>query len=123
MADTGIFCTTAEVQKRAGENASATSNVEAYINDYVAQAESLINVMTLKNWSDIYSTLNTDVKKILTVAASAYAANKVINFDMRNFTSREEAQTMLDVNKDDWLESISVLRDIVKRKFVVTESA
>ena len=110
------------MQERTGSGASTVANVEAYINSYVSQAESLINVMTLKNWSDIYASLNADVKKILTVAASAYAANKVINFDMKGYTSREEAQTMLDVNKDDWLEAISVLRDIVKRKFVVTES-
>ena len=119
MVDTGIFATTLECQERAGANASSVANTEAYINSYIAQAESLINVMTLKNWSDIYSTLNADVKKILTVAASAYVANKIINFDMGGFTSREEAQTMLDVNKDDFLEAVSVLRDIVKRKFAV----
>ena len=35
MADTGIFATTAEVQRKVGANASSTANVEAYINDFM----------------------------------------------------------------------------------------
>ena|SRR3990167_2966287 len=97
MADTGIFATTAEVSRRAGANASATSNVEAYINDYMTQAESFINAATHKNWSDVYSTLNVDVKGILKKAASCLAAIDVINFDMSGFTSRAEAELMIKV--------------------------
>ena len=37
MADTGIFATTAEVQRKAGNGASATSKAEAYVNDYKTQ--------------------------------------------------------------------------------------
>lgn len=118
MADTGIFATTAEVSRKAGQNASATSNVEAYINDYMTQAESIINVMSQDNWSDSYSALNADVKGILKSAASAWAAMRVINFDMSGFTSRAEAQTMLDVLQDEFLNAVSILRDIKKRDFM-----
>ena len=82
MADTGIFATTAEVQRKVGENASATSNVEAYINDFMTQAESYINAVTRHNWSDDYSGLNADVKGLLKEAASNIAACYVILFDM-----------------------------------------
>ncbi len=118
MADEGIFATTLEVQNKAGANASATSNVEVYINDFMTQAESVINVMSQKNWSDAYTGLNVDVKGILKSAASAKAAMSVINFDMSGFTSRAEAQTMLDVLKDEFLEAVSILRDIKKRDFM-----
>ena len=113
-----VFGTTAEVSRKAGANASATSNVEAYINDFITQAEAMINTATRFNWSDAYSGLNVDVKGILKLAASAKAAMMVINLDMSGFTSRLEAETMLDVLKDDFLEAVSILRDIKKRDFM-----
>ena len=118
MADTGIFATTVEVQRKAGANASGTSNVEAYINDFMTQAESFINVATTYNWSDAYSGLNADVKGILKEIASNLAAMYVIQFDMSGFTSRVEAETMLDVLNDEYQRALSLLRDIKKRDFV-----
>ncbi len=97
MADTGIFCTTAEVARKAGANASSVSVAEAYVNDYVSQAESYINVVTRNNYSDTYSTLNADVKGILKECASSLAATYVINYDMSGFTSRQEALQMINV--------------------------
>ena len=64
MADTGIFATTAEVQRHVGANASATSNVEAYINQFMTEAESFINAFTRYNWSDAFASLNVDVRGI-----------------------------------------------------------
>ena len=118
MADTGIFATTAEVQRKAGANASTTSNVEAYINDFMTQAESTINAQSQFNWSDVYSTLNADVKAILKEAASNLAAMYVIQYDMSGFTSRFEAETMLDVLSDGFNRAMSLLRDIKKRDFI-----
>ena len=117
MADTGIFATTTEVQRKAGANASTTANVEAYINDYVTQAESVINVMTRFNWSDAYTGLNVDVKGILKEAASNLAAMYVVEFDMSGFTSRFEAETMLDVLYERFLSAISLLQDIKQQTF------
>jgi|TARA_B100000959_G_C14857657_1_gene572904 hypothetical protein len=118
MADTGIFATTAEVQRKAGANASSVSNVEAYINDFMTQAESEINVATRYNWSDAYSGLNVDVKAILKEAATNLAAMYVIMYDMSGFTSRSEAQTMLDVLRDSYLRALSMLRDIKQQDFM-----
>jgi len=118
MADTGIFATTAEVQRKAGANASATSNVEAYINDFITQAESEINAATTFNWSDAYSGLNVDAKGILKEAASNLAAMYVIQFDMSGFTSREEAQTMLDVLLNGYQRCLSLLRVKDKQTFM-----
>ena len=111
MADEGIFATTAEVSRKAGANASATSNTEAYINDYMTQAESVINNMCRYNFSDNYATLNVDVKNILKEAASNLAAIYVIQFDMSGFTSRTEAENMVNILRDAALRNISILRD------------
>ena len=118
MADTGIFATTAEVQRKAGANANTTANVEAYINDFMTQAESKINVLSQYNWSDAYSGLNADVKAILKEAASNLAAMYVIQYDMSGFTSRFEAETMLDVLKDGFNQALALLKDIKKRDFM-----
>ncbi len=111
MADTGIFCTTEEVQRKAGANASATSNTEAYINDFVTQAESYINIVTRVNYSDTYSTLNVDKKGLLKEAASSLAAIYVINYDMSGFTSRQEALQMINVLWARVEECINLLKD------------
>lgn len=111
MADTGIFCTTAEVLRKAGANASAVSVTEAYTNDYVAQAESYINTRTLYNWSDVYATLDADVKSILKDAASSLAAIYVIQYDMSGFTSRQEALIMINIL---WARVESCCRELEK---------
>jgi len=117
MADTGIFATTAEVQRKAGANANSTAAAEAYINDFMTQAESLINVMTKYNWSDAYSGLNADVKAILKEVASNIAATYIIQYDMGGFNSLREAEAMLDVLNNAINRGLSVLRDIAKRDF------
>jgi len=118
MADTGIFCTTAEVERKAGTNCSTVSKAEAYTNDYVTQAESEINCATRYNWSDDYTTLNVDVKGILKQAASNLAAIYVINYDMSGFTSRGEAESMITILRDGYLRCVSILRDIKSQTFV-----
>jgi hypothetical protein len=111
MADTGIFATTAEVQRKAGAKASTTSNVEAYINDYMAQVESFINCLTRYNWSDAYAGLNADVKGLLKEAASNLAAIYVIEYDMSGFSSREEAENMIIILRDRANYAIKILQD------------
>ena len=118
MADTGIFCTTAEVQRKAGANANSTANTEEYINDFVAQAESFINVATRYNWSDNYSSLNADVKGILKETASNLAAIYVINYDMSGYSSNIEAEDMITVLRDAALRNISILRDKKSETFI-----
>ena len=79
---TGIFATVAEVQRKVNVNASTTSNVEAYIDQFTAEVESLINVDTTFNWSDEYGTLNVDVKELLKMATTELVACMVESFDI-----------------------------------------
>jgi len=120
MADTGIFATTEEVQRKAGANANSTANSEAYINDFIAQAESFINCVTRYNWSDAYSTLNADVKGLLKEAASNIAAIYVIQYDMSGFTSRAEAENMITILRDRANWAIKTLQDKKVQDFVTS---
>jgi hypothetical protein len=118
MADTGIFATTAEVQRKVGASANTTANAEAYINQFMTEAESMINDATRFNWSDAYAGLNADTKGILKAAASAMAAMLVIQYDMGGYTSLAEAQTMLNVLSWQYNQAIEQLKDAKVRDFV-----
>lgn len=118
MADTGIFATTAEVGYKAGANASATSKAEAYVNSYMTQVESYINAFCRYNFSDNYASLNVDVKGILKDVASSLAAIYVIQYDMSGFTSRTEAEDMINILRDGALRGLSVLRDKKAQDFI-----
>ena len=119
MADTGIFATTVEIQRKAGANASATSKAEAYTNDYISQAEAEINSSVRYNFSDNFATLNADTKNILKEAASNLAAIYVITYDMSGFDSRIEAEDMINVLRDSYLRCIKVLRDKKVEDFIL----
>lgn len=88
MAEEGIFCTNADVLKKATIFATSAGSDEAFTNAFITQAESYINVLTRKNWSDIFTAKNIDVKNILKEAASNLAAIYVINYDTSLFPSR-----------------------------------
>ncbi|TET75165.1 MAG: hypothetical protein E3J56_01065 [Candidatus Aminicenantes bacterium] len=97
MSHTGIFATAAECASKVGENYDATGWHEANINQWCAEIESEVNVLTGYNFSDNYATLNEDVKKILTLIESNYAGIHGIMFNMVGYTSRIEAEDMVNV--------------------------
>jgi hypothetical protein len=119
MVDTGIFATTAEVERKSGAGASAVSKAEAYVNDYMTQVESLINAMCRYNFSDNYATLNADTKGILKEVASDLAAIYVISYNMAGFTSRIEAEDMINILRDAALRGLSILRDKKAQDFII----
>ena len=98
MAHEGIFATKAEIDVKVGENVSATAYIEANINDACSQSESFINVLCRYNFSDNYATLNADVKRILSEASACWVAQSFIAYNMVGFTSRIEAENMINVH-------------------------
>ena len=115
----GFFCTTAEVERKAGSGASAVSKAEAYTNDYVAQVESFINIVTRFNWSDANATLDDDVKGVLKEVASNLAAIYVIQYDMSGYTSRVAAEDSVNILRDAALRGLALLRDKQVKTFMV----
>ena len=106
------FCTQIEISTLAGTNANATIIADATkMGVFCLQAESFINNAIRINFTDLYAGLNADVKYILNEAASCLAAIKVINYDMSGYTSRIEAETMMDVLRDCAERCIGLLMD------------
>lgn len=120
MSDTGIFGTTVEVGYKCGAGCSSTSKAEAYVNSFMTQAESEINCACRTNYSDTYSTMNVDKKGILKEAATNLAAMYAIQYDLSGFTSRAEAETMLDVLRDGYMRCLKILEDMKARDFLAS---
>jgi hypothetical protein len=118
MAHTGIFATKAECDAKAGENVDATGWTEANINAWCLQAESFINCACHYNFSDKYSTLNADVKYILTEIASNIVAIYGIQYNMGRYTTRTEAEDMINVLRDAAMRSLSILREQRTKDFI-----
>lgn len=118
MVDTGIFATTAEVGYKAGKGASATSKAEAYVNSFMTQVEAFINSQCRYNFSDNYAALNVDTKGILKDCASNLAAIYVVMYDMSGYTSRIEAEDIINILRDAALRTLTLLREKKTTDFI-----
>jgi len=98
MAYTGTIVTEAEMALMAGENVDATGDTEANHNVLAAQAESYLSVLLKYNVVDNYSTLNEDVKRMLSEWAARYAGATLIAYNMAGYTTRQEAENMIDLH-------------------------
>jgi hypothetical protein len=110
MAHEGIFATSDEILVKAGENYD-TSITEARINALCLQAECTINAVSRYNWSDAFAALNVDVKYLLSDVASSMVAIAIITYNMAGYTSRTEAEDLINVNRDIMLRGLALLRD------------
>ena len=118
MVDDGTYIKNADIQAYAGVNANTTSKATAATDVYVVNIENRINSMTRFDWTGAFSGLSAVVKEILTETGAVACAMIVIQSDMSGFTSRAEAQTMLDVLRDIFTTNISILRDIKSQTFI-----
>lgn len=82
MADTGIFATTAEVQRYIPNWANATYNAEAYINQFISFWENYVNNLCGYNWSDNYSSANADAKRLLSLFVVVNVAMDVCSMNI-----------------------------------------
>lgn len=106
---TETICDSGAVKLKAGANAPTLT--AAQYTQLINQAESFINVITGVDYVSGYAGLTDVDKKILEDAASSHAAMGVINYDMSGYTSRAEAQTMLDVNYSRFFDAIELIKD------------
>ena len=123
MGHTGIYVPTLlEFQYKCGARASATYIAEAYANSFIAQAESVINLICRKVFAvdtAAFTALPATTKQILTEAASNLAAIYAIQGDM-SAIGRGEAEDRIVVLRDAFLRDISLLRDKKLQGFLMT---
>ncbi len=121
MANAGQFAQDADILLRVGTNASATVKAAGWFDTIIIDVEGFINCATRFDWStaDAASALTATVRNILIDTGASLAAIIGITWDMSGYTSRIEAEDMINVLRDIALRNISVLRDKKTQKFLL----
>jgi len=114
------LCTELEAQYKAGKNYNSTSVTSTLVQSFINQAEGIICTEARYDFVTNYTGLTAVGKFFLANLASSLAAFFMISYDMSGFTSRTEAQTMLDTNWTIVVESLNLIRDNTFRNFIKT---
>ncbi len=121
MVHDGLFATKAECDAKAGERVDLTGWTEININAWCLQAENFINTTSRNNWSDHFSapatttTLSADVWHLLGEAESNLVAIYGIQYNMGGYTTRIEAEDMINIL---WARFQSCIRLLSDQKVV-----
>ena len=120
MANAGQFAQDADILLRVGTKASATVKAAGWFDTIILDCEAIINAASRYDWStaDAATALNATVRGLLIDAGACLAAIEGIAWDMSGYTSRVEAEDMINILRDRALFIISILRDDKSRKFI-----
>jgi len=105
-----IMTTEAEIQQKSGAGVNVAFDTTMMTASNL-RAESMCNIIGRHNFSDTFTTLNVDVKQLLSDICSSFVAIEAICYDMSGYTSRTEAENMINVLRDGMLRNLSILRD------------
>jgi len=94
------------------------ANTESLWNQFINEAEAYLNIHTKYNWIDNYASLNADVKLIAQEFCSNLAAIYAITYDMSGYTSRQEAENMINILYARNQELLELLKDQATNKFI-----
>ena len=111
------LCTVYEAQMKAGKNVSVSGGDANFMESFINEAEGYVCMRTRYNWIAAHAGLSAYVKYILRLAVSNLAAMYAIQYDMAGFTTRTEAETMLDVLRDGFVKAMEVLEDMAVKEF------
>ena len=108
--------TEAEILQKAGAGKAAgfTTTMMENAED---RAIALMSVMTRYNWADNVPT-NEGIKELLSDIISSLVAIEAISYDMSGYTTRTEAEDMINVLRDGMLRNMAILRDQKSVKFI-----
>ena len=98
MAATSVLSTDAEMLAMAGENVDATGFTDANKTAWGIQAEAFLNLICGYDFVTNVATLASYTKQILSEYVARYVAVCAIAYNMAGFTSRVEAEDMINVH-------------------------
>ncbi len=118
MVYSGIIVTEAQIALMAGENVDSTGDTEANHNDLAAQAEAYLSNLVKYDIATNWASLSTVYRQMFSEWAARYCAKVLIAYNMAGFTSRQEAENMINVHvyRMDKIEEI--LRDASVQDFM-----
>lgn len=104
--------TSAAALLKAGLYANSTLTASSVaLATFSDQAEAALSTATRKDWVTDYASVGTNFKPMLSDVVSDMIAVKIITYDMSGYTSRTEAQTMLDVLTDNIGRNTAILKE------------
>jgi len=120
MANAGQFAKDADILLRVGTGASATVKAAGWFDTIVVDQEAIISCMTRFDWVayDTATAIDAKVRGILIDTAACMSAIQGIIWDMSGYTSRIEAEDMINVLRDIALRNLSILRDKKVQDFI-----
>lgn len=96
----------------AGANVNTSASTSgALLALFCNEAEGVVCAYSRYDWVTNYATVLAICKPLLDEATACYAANKLINYSMGDYTSNGEAVTMLNVNLNNFNKAMARLED------------
>lgn len=106
------LCMSGAVLVKAGANVSTDmTDGTVLVDSLIDQAEGVVNAISRNNWVTNYLTLTSEKKLLLEEVTSNLAAIYAVSYDMSNYTTRIEAEDIINVLRDAALRGLSILRD------------
>lgn len=97
---------------KAGEGANSSIIASgAFLAKCCDWAEGRIVAETRKDWVDQYTDVDAGVKLALDDAASSLAAMPLVSYDMSGYAGLAEAETKLDILRDNAQQNIAFLKE------------
>ena len=111
------FSSSGAVVAKAGKNVSITIPETAF-NDWIEQAEATCAVISRHDWVTTSAAILTNAKPLIEETVTALAAIEAVKYDMVGYTTRIEAEDIINVLRDSALRGLSLLRDQKGVKFI-----
>lgn len=109
--------TEAEIIRRAGAGASPTITASsALVTEIGETAEGELIADTRRDWITNFADVNSSVKKLISRAVSCKAAKEIVANDGKNYFSRLEQETILDVLHDEYNNAVKTLKELDANK-------
>lgn len=118
---TTTLCTSGACLLKAGKKVSSDftgTGADAKWTTLINQAEAYLNMVTRYDWVGNYSTLDAENKKVLEMTCSDLAGSYAIVYDASGYTSRYEAELILDLLRDRISDAIKLLTNKVHTDFL-----
>ena len=98
MAATSILSTDAEMNAMGGENVDATGWTDANKTAWGLQAEAYLAAISRYDWSVNVATIDATTAEMLSEYVARYTGMSGIAYNMAGFTSRIEAENMVNIH-------------------------
>ena len=115
-----VLTTEAEIVQKAGAGKSAAYNT-AMMENAELRAIAMMGMVSRYFWHDNLPT-NIGIKNFLADIVSSYVAMEAITYDMSGYTSRVEAEDMINILRDGLLRNLGILREDKTKVFIIANA-